>query len=109
MLRVVGRKWAFLNGKRTFESLLWLVLLSALQAYRLGAKHSTKFHCESRAGHSRLFCGPVASEMKVNVRLLNGGIDTVSRESWNSLVDNKHPFLLYDWLLSLEKSGCASA
>lgn len=48
------------------------------------------------------------SEIKVNVRLLDG-IDGVERESWNRLVENSHPFLLYDWILSLEKSGCASA
>lgn len=48
------------------------------------------------------------SEIKVDVRLLDG-IDGVGREAWNNLVENKHPFLLYDWLLSLEKSGCASA
>jgi uncharacterized protein len=33
----------------------------------------------------------------------------VSRESWNSLIQDANPFLLYDWLLALERSGCASA
>ena len=47
-------------------------------------------------------------DIQINVRLLNC-IKEVSRESWNSLVEDSHPFLLYDWINALETSGCASA
>lgn len=49
-----------------------------------------------------------SEDIQINVRLLNG-IEEVSRESWNSLVEDSHPFLLYDWINALEASGCASA
>ena len=47
-------------------------------------------------------------DIQINIRLLNS-ISEVSRESWNGLVGNSHPFLLYDWINALESSGCASA
>lgn len=43
------------------------------------------------------------------IRILNS-ISEVSREAWNDLVGNEYycPFLLYDWLYTLEDSYCAS-
>jgi predicted N-acyltransferase len=33
----------------------------------------------------------------------------IYREDWNGLLDeNSSPFLEYDWIYSLEKSGCAT-
>lgn len=84
------------------------LLLSDLEVtHSLGVRR-TITHQHSLSRIPRLNCGSDSGDMKVNVRMLNG-IDNVTRDSWNNLVEDKHPFLLYDWLLSLEKSGCASA
>jgi len=42
------------------------------------------------------------------VRIVND-ITTVAREQWDALVGEESPFLEWDWLASLEESGCVRA